>query len=146
MRKFLPYIIVFAIILTSCKKQLSHNVEIAADAVRNKTLVYYDTVTEDDAYVHLMSNSNTEDLLILINDENPILRYYAFIGLYERNYAQLDDIFVKYKNDEQQILISNGACLKSLTPVNKLFEEVISKDSYYTYLFKTNKYRNTAFK
>jgi hypothetical protein len=87
-----------------------------------------------------MKVASNDDLLYLTNYENPIVRYFAFIGLMERNYPKIDEIYNSHKNDTEVILTSNGACMKNTVAINSLMKEAISQESIYTLYFSKNKY------
>ena len=85
------YIILFTLfILISCGHKLDSEVEKAVSYIsKYETCILDDFVFQTPSYVRLMNVASNDDLVYLSNDKNPVVRYFAFIGLMERNYERL---------------------------------------------------------
>ena len=136
------YIILFTLfILISCGHKLDSEVEKAVSYIsKYETCILDDFVFQTPSYVRLMNVASNDDLVYLSNDKNPVVRYFAFIGLMERNYEKINEVYNSHKNDTELISTSNGACLKNSTSVNSLMENAISPESIYSLYFSKNKY------
>lgn len=127
-------------LLISCSDKLDPKVENAISAIREENRIILDFVFKNPKYVELMEVATNEDLVYLTDDENPNVRYFAFIGLLERNHPKVNDVYNKHKKDEEKIETSNGACLINSIPINVLMEEAMSTESVYSVVFSKNKY------
>jgi len=107
-------------ILISCSHKPNPEVLKAADAISKKTIILPDWVDQDDLYQNLMAVASTEDLISMTNHDDPIVRYCAFIGLRERKYPEIKQIYFDHQDDEMNVLTSNGACLKNWRSVSDL--------------------------
>jgi hypothetical protein len=138
-RNIKKYLLLVFIIFLSCNK-LDPKVETAVNAIRKVTYVIPDWLIRDDEYKNLMNVATNEDLVFLTNDEDAKVRYYAFIGLMERNYPKINEIYQSHKNEEDDVFTSNGACLRNTLPLNFLLTEAIEPGSFYNLVFSENKY------
>lgn len=139
MKKYLIFFTLF--ILISCGHKLDSEVEKEVSYIsKYETCILADFVFQTPSYLNLMTVASNDDLIYLTNDENPVVRYFAFIGLMERNYPKINQIYESHKNDTEVISTSNGACLKNSVSVNSLMKDAISKESIYTLYFSKNKY------
>jgi len=110
MKRVIISIFIIASIL-SCGHQLNSKVEEAVHIISKEKVVYPSWATENEAFQNLYKQTSLEDLLYLTENENVYVRYYAFIGLREKNYSKILDIYNKHKNDFEEMSTSNGACL-----------------------------------
>lgn len=107
-------------ITISCGHKLDSKVENAVNILSKETCINTSWAEENDSYKNLIKVSTFEDLAYLTDNENPYIRYYAFIGLKEKNYPKIKEIYFKHKNDTETICTTNGACLNSSTELNNL--------------------------
>ncbi|MDR6969245.1 hypothetical protein J2X31_003272 [Flavobacterium arsenatis] len=139
MKKYLILFILF--ILISCGYKLDSEVEKEVSYISEyETCILADFVFHTPSYINLMTVASNDDLIYLTNDENPVVRYFAFIGLMERNYPKINQIYKSHENDTEVISTSNGACIRNSVPLNTLMKDAISKESVYTLYFSRNKY------
>ena len=142
MKKYLLFFTLF--ILISCGHKLDSNVEKAVSYIsKYETCILPDFVFETQSYMNLMAVASNDDLIYLTDHENPVVRYFAFIGLMERNYSNINQIYNAHKSDTEVISTSNRACLKNSVSINLLMNDAISKESIYTLYFSRNKYHKT---
>jgi lipopolysaccharide export LptBFGC system permease protein LptF len=118
MKTILPILIMISLI--SCGHKLNSKVEEAVNKVSKEKVVYYAWETQNEAFQNLYKEASLEDLLYLTENENVYVRYYAFIGLRERKYFKIIDIYNKHKNDFEEISTSNGACLSGSNEIRTL--------------------------
>lgn len=71
--------------LTSCKHKLNTKVEEAVNKICEESVVYPDWETKNDAYKNLFKVCTFEDLIYLTDNENSFVKFYAYIGLREKN-------------------------------------------------------------
>jgi len=139
MKKYLIFFTLF--LLISCGHKLDSEVEKEVSYIsKYETCILADFVFERPSYINLMTVASNDDLIFLTNDENPVVRYFAFIGLMERNYPKINQIYKSHENDTAVISTSNGACIKNSVSINSLMKDAISKESIYTLYFSRNKY------
>jgi len=142
MKKYLLFFTLFIII--SCGHKLDSNVEKAVSYIsKYETCILTDFVFATPSYINLMDVASNDDLIYLTDHENPVVRYFAFIGLMERNYPKTRKIYNSHKKDTEVISTSNGACLKNSVSINSLMKDAISHESVYTLYFSRNKYHKT---
>ncbi len=113
-------------IIISCKYELNPKVENATLRISNRNTILVDFISETSDYKNLMMVASTEDLVHLTNHESPNVRFYSFIGLMERNYPKINEIYDSHKSDSVNVWVSNGACLKNELPLNALMKEALS--------------------
>ncbi len=139
MTKYLIFFTLF--VLVSCEYKLDSEVEKEVSYIRKyETFILDDFVCLTPSYINLMTVASNDDLNYLTNDENPVVRYFAFIGLMERNYPKINQIYKSHENDTEVISTSNGACLENSVPINSLMKDAISKESIYTLYFSKKEY------
>ena len=130
---------IFIIIsILSCDHQLNSKVEEAVNKVAKQKVVYPGWETESEAFQNLNKEASVEDLIYLTDNENAYVRYYAFIGLREKKYPKMLDIYKKHKNDFEEISTSNGACINGSNEIRLLMLSAINPENpKYKWLTKT---------
>jgi len=132
------YISAFCIIsiLISCGYKLDSKVENAVNILSKETSINTIWPQENEDFKKLLKFATIEDLVYLTKNENVYVRYYSFIGLREKNYPKIKEIFYKFQNDFVAVSTNNGACLKGITSLNDLiFYELNPKYCKYKYGF-----------
>lgn len=116
------YILIFCIIsiLISCGHKLDSKVENAVNILSKETAINTSWPQGNDDFKNLLKVATIEDLVSLTENENVNVRYYSFIGLREKNYPKIKEIFYKFQNDYEGVFTNNGACLKGITSLNDL--------------------------
>lgn len=116
------YISAFCIIsiLISCGHKLDPKVENAVKILSKETSINTIWPQGNEDFKNLLKVATTEDLVYLTENKNPYVRYYSFIGLREKNYPKIKDIFYKFQNDFDGVSTNNGACLRGITSINDL--------------------------
>ena len=109
-------------ILISCGHKLNSKVENAVNILSAENLIYFDSfmAKKNESYINLLKVSTVEDLIYLTDNENAYVRFYAYLGLTEKNYPKLKDIYFKHKNDTDNVNTTNGACINGSMSINKL--------------------------
>ena len=111
-------ILFISVILVSCNNSLSSTkVQEIVSSIQTEKKV--NSNLESSNYKKLLSTATNNDLVILTDNENPIVKYYACKGLLERDYSEIRDIYSKHKNDKTTICITNGACLTNFILINE---------------------------
>jgi len=129
--------------LISCGHKLNSEVENSVNIIIEKEIINEDSfcIRREDSYINFLGVSTNEDLVYLTNHENQRIRYYAFLGLIDRNYPKIKEIFFKHENDTAFIYMTNGGCLRNYHNVNKLMIwELNPKDSNFKYRFTKAEY------
>lgn len=80
-------------------------------------------------FLELKEIAQTEDLLKLTDNKNPVVACYASMALADRSYPELKTIFLKFVSHPRQVSIFSG-CLKSRND--------ISSELYHRYWNKTD--------
>ena len=71
-------------------------------------------------YEHFKSVATTNELVLLTDDSNPIIRVYAFRALADRNYSKIQEIFYRHKLDTvRRYDITPGSCIMMKLGVNQ---------------------------
>lgn len=112
-------LLTFSVII-SCRNKLDSKVENAVNLLSKEKCINTVWAEYNDSYKNLIKAATAEDLVYLTDDENPYIRYYAFIGLIEKNYPKIKEIYFKHKNDTEAISTTNGACLNGSAEINDL--------------------------
>ena len=137
------FALLFFNIIISCGYKLNSKVENAANVITKKSCVNSDSfwIKKDDSYKNLLKVSTIDDLIYLTDNENPYLRYYAYLGLTEKNYPKIKEIYFKHKIDIESINTTNGACMRAFDDINKLMLwELNPKNSECKYCFTQDEY------
>ncbi|CAD0007603.1 hypothetical protein [Flavobacterium salmonis] len=116
------YILAFCIIsiLISCGHTLDSKVKSAVDILSKETSINTSWPQGNDDFKNLLKVATIEDLLYLTENENVNIRYYSFIGLKEKNYPKIKEMYYKFQKDYEAVYTNNGACLKGISSLNDL--------------------------
>lgn len=128
MKKIIESIFVITL-LSSCAHKLSTKVEEAVNEVCKENVVYTHWETTSSAFENLFKVASLDDLVYLTENENPYVRYYAFIGLREKKYSKILEIYKKHKKDFEIINTSNGACLRGNVKVSLLMLRALNPEN-----------------
>ncbi len=132
-------------IIISCRNKLDSKVENAVNLLSHEKCINTVWTEDNDSYKNLIKVATVEDLVYLTDSENPYIRYYAFIGLKEKNYPKIKEIYFKHKNDFEAISTTNGACLNGSAEINDLmFWALDPKYSDCKYGFTQDEYDKMA--
>lgn len=144
MRNIFLMFLTFNIII-SCRNKLDSKVENAVNLLSQEKCINTVWIEDNDSYKNLIKVATVEDLVYLTDSENPYIRYYAFIGLKEKNYPKIKEIYFKHKNDFEAISTTNGACLNGSAEINDLmFWALDPKYSDCKYGFTQDEYDKMA--
>jgi len=122
----------------SCSHKLNSKVEEAVNKISEETVIYPDWETTNEAFENLFKAASLEDLIYLTENENSFVRYYAFIGLREKKYSKILEIYNKHKNNTETIYTSNGACIQGNQKISILMLRALNpENSEYRWLTKT---------
>jgi hypothetical protein len=137
------FTLLFFNIIISCDHKLNSKVENVVNIIAKKTCINSDSfwIREDDNYKNFLKVSTIEDLVYLTDNENPYVKYYAYLGLVDKNYSKIKEIYFKHKNDIESVYTTNGACLKGYAHINTLMLwELNPKDTVLKYCFTKDEY------
>lgn len=107
-------------VLISCGHKPDSKVENAVNILSKETSINTSWPQGNDDFKNLLKVATIEDLVYLTENKNVNIRYYSFIGLREKNYPKIKEIFYKLQNDYEGVFTNNGACLKGITSLNDL--------------------------
>ena len=127
----------------SCGHKLNSKVENAVNVLSAENLIHLDSfwAKKNESYINLLKVSTIEDLIYLTDSENAYVIYYAYLGLTEKNYPKIKEIYFKHKNDIKSVNTTNGACIKGSMNINRLMlYELNPNDSENKYSFTQNEY------
>ena len=132
----LPIFII--IVLISCGHKLNSKVEKSIVEISKEDCVILDFEFQNEAFKNLLKVSSIEDLVYLTENEHSYVKYYAFIGLREKNYSKILEIYNAHKHDNETINTSNGACLTENTKIGELMLWALNPENpKYKWLSKT---------
>lgn len=132
------YLLSFALLIISCAKDNKNFTpttkleNILKDKRLNKTYyefrlekpyleVFIDTTK---AFKKFISNTKIEELLMLTECEQPIVRCIAFKALVEKDYPEIKKILYRHKNDEEIVNVYSR-CIELHTPVKSYMLELL---------------------
>lgn len=107
-------------ILISCEHKLNSKVENAVNSMSEETCINTNWTEGNESYKNLLKVATVEDLVYLTDNENGYVRYYSYLGLREKNYPKIKEIYKKHKTDTETINTSNGACLRGSASISNL--------------------------
>ncbi len=132
-------ILLISIIAISCNNSLSSmKVQEVVNSIKTEKKI--NDIFESSNYKKLLSIATNNDLVILTDNENPIVRYYACKGLLERDYSEIRDVYLEHKNDKTTIYTTNGACLINTIRINETLLLGLRPRSSSKYKFSEEEY------
>ncbi|PWB23673.1 hypothetical protein [Flavobacterium sp. HTF] len=147
-------LILFAFI--NCKKKTENFVPTTKlDVILKKddlSKAYYDFRIENPYLSYLLkdrasfekfiNNIRTEDMLLLTECENPMVRCFAFKALIQQNYPKIREILSRHKFDNQDVEYFSGRCIKMKISVKDYMLQQLSPYSENKYSFNKAQYKH----
>lgn len=81
-----------------------------------------------DRFIKLVKKTTMKELVELTKHSNSSVRGYSFWGLAKRHYDNLETIFIKHANDEENVLFMYACSLMDITVIEFMSEVVVSND------------------
>lgn len=136
-------ILSISVIVISCNNSLSSlKVQEVVNSIKTENKV--NTVFESSNYKKLLSVATNNDLVILTDNENPIVKYYACKGLLEKDYYEIRVVYSDHKNDETTINSTNGACLVDYIKINETLLSGLNPNSSSKHKFTEEEYEKES--
>ena len=80
-------------------------------------------------FEQLVKIATTEELLEIMNHENPTVRGYTFWALAKRRYENLEEVYMAHAKDKEVVATSQG-CLTFEQPLINFMKNVVTPDKF----------------